>query len=247
MQPRSGFARLNADGTLDPSFNAQITIPGGSNIRVNGGGAGDGTYPMAGYVFYNGEPAGFYTRLTSTGDLDPTFGPAGGPAPHVNLFNGEARCGTDQNDGKIIIGGDFTAMIDGSGSPPQVGRIARFTYDGLLDTTFGATPGANNPIHAMERQWPGGKIFIGGAFTSYNGVVRNYVARLNPNGSLDTSFNPGVGANGPVYAFNWNDYIRRVRIGGAFTKYQDVSRPGIAQVFASRDSITPLLLMLLMN
>ena len=138
-------------------------------------------------------------------------------------------------------------MIDGSGTPPQVGRIARFTLEGLLDTTFAATPGANNPIHVMERQWPGDRIFIGGAFTSYNGVVRNYVARINTDGSLDTSFNPGVGANGPVYAFIWNDYIRRLGIGGGFTTYQGVSRPGIAAVLAGGSSITPLLFLLLMN
>ena len=73
------------------------------------------------------------------------------------------------------------------------------------------------------------------------------MARLNPDGSLDTIFNPGIGADGPVYAMNWNDYIRRLRIGGGFTTYQGVSRPGIAQIKASRGSIEPVLLLLPMN
>ena len=50
---------------------------------------------------------------------------------------------------------------------------------------------------------PDGKILIGGDFTtlSPNGVAtvtRNHIARLNPDGTLDTAFNPN--ANGVVYA-----------------------------------------------
>jgi len=247
MQPRTAFARLNPDGTLDPTFDAQITIPGGSNIRVNGGGGEDGLYPMAGYVLYQGANCGFYTRLTSTGALDTTFGPSGGPAPHVNLFNGEVRCGTDQADGKVIVGGDFTQLIDGSGSPPQVGRLARFTANGLLDNTFVGNPGANDSVYDMQRQRPGAKILIGGKFTSYNGVARNYVARMNPDGSLDNRFNPGTGANGPVYAIQWNDYIRKARIGGAFTTYDGVTRMRIAQIFAGFGAFNPAIPLLLVD
>lgn len=42
---------------------------------------------------------------------------------------------------------------------------------------------------------PDGKLMIGGDFTQFNGVTRNRVARLNSDGSLDTSFDPGLGAN----------------------------------------------------
>ncbi|MEI6711237.1 MAG: delta-60 repeat domain-containing protein [bacterium] len=40
-----------------------------------------------------------------------------------------------------------------------------------------------------------GQIIITGLFTTYNGTSRNRIARLNSNGSLDTSFNPGTGAD----------------------------------------------------
>jgi uncharacterized delta-60 repeat protein len=247
MQFRSGFARLNSDGSLDPTFTAQINIPDGANIKVNAGGKMGNLFPMGGYVLYKGSPAGFYTRLTSSGDLDPTFGPAGAPAPHVNLFNGEVRCGTDIFDGRVLIGGDFTAMIDGTANPPQVGHIARFTYDGLLDTTFAGNPGANNSIYVMERQWPYSKILIGGTFTAYKGKVRNYLACINPDGFLDNGFNPVPGANGPVYAIAYNEYICEARIGGAFTTFNNVSRPRIAQIFANPCSFNPGLLLLLDN
>jgi hypothetical protein len=240
-------ARLNADGSLDLTFTAQISIPNGTNIRVNAGGKMGNLYPMGGYVLYQGSPAGFFTRLTSSGDLDPTFGPAGGPAPHVNLFNGEVRCGTDIFDGRVLVGGDFTHVYDGQTFSIPRNYIARYTTDGLLDTIFVANPGANNPIHVMERQWPYSKILIGGTFTSYRGAVRNYLARINPDGSLDNSFNPVTGADGPVYAIAYNEYIRKARNGGAFTTYNSVSRPRIAQIFASAGSFDPALFLLLVD
>jgi uncharacterized delta-60 repeat protein len=247
MQPRTAVARLNSDGTLDPTFNAQIIIPGGTNIRVSAGGKMDDLYPMAGYVLYNGSPAGFFTRLTSTGALDLTFAPSA-PVPHVNLFDGEVKCGIDTADGRILVGGDFTHIYDGQGFSIPRSHIARFAFDGVLDNTFVANPGANNSINVMERQWPSGKLLIGGAFTSYNGAVRNYLARLNPDGSLDNSFNPSTGGpDGAVYAIAYNDYIREARIGGAFTTYNGVSRPRIAQIFAGGGSIDSVLFLLLMN
>lgn len=242
---RSAIALLNPDGSLDTGVDAKFSIPGGTNIRVNAGGRMGDTFVIAGYVLYQGLPAGFYTRLTSAGTLDRTFGPASGPMAHINLFNGEVRCGTDSADGRVVVGGDFTHVYDGQSFSIPRGHIARFTANGLLDDTFVANPGANNPIYAMQRQWPKDKIFIGGAFTAYNGADRNRLARLNPNGSVDPSFDPKTGANGPVYGIDWNNYIRRLRIVGGFTTYQAASRPGIAQIFASAGSFDPGLLLLL--
>ena len=111
-----------------------------------------------------------------------------------------------------------------------------------MDNTFAPT-GPNGPVYALETQYTAqyttNKVLIGGGFTSYNGVARNNIARLNANGSLDTSFNPGTGANGAVYAIADNDYIRKARIGGAFTTYNGVSRPGIAQIVTGGGSSTP--------
>jgi len=45
-----------------------------------------------------------------------------------------------------------------------------------------------------------GKVLIGGDFTHVNGTPRNYVARLNADGSLDATFDPGTIFDGPVYA-----------------------------------------------
>ena len=60
----------------------------------------------------------------------------------------------------------------------------------------GFDPGANGTVRALAVQ-ADGKILVGGAFTTLGGggtgtTTRNYIGRLNADGSLDTSFNPGA-------------------------------------------------------
>jgi uncharacterized delta-60 repeat protein len=57
----------------------------------------------------------------------------------------------------------------------------------------GFDPSANGPVWAVVVQ-SDGKILIGGDFTIVQGVSRNRIARLNPDGSLDTAFNPNANA-----------------------------------------------------
>ena len=175
-------------------------------------------------------------RLLSNGALDTSFATGQSPVPHVVLFDGEVINGGDLPDGQIFLCGNFTHIIDAQSSSIPRGYIARFTANGLLDTTW-APAGANGPIFSVDTQ-PNGKILIGGSFTTYNSTARNNVARLNPNGSLDTDFNPGSGANGPVYQISyWGQ--NKALIGGGFTTYNGTSRPGIARILSVGSSFNP--------
>lgn len=58
---------------------------------------------------------------------------------------------------------------------------------GSLDTSFDAGIGANNPIFTMDKQ-QNEKIIIGGSFTNYNGSDIVALARIYPDGSIDSSF-----------------------------------------------------------
>ena len=51
--------------------------------------------------------------------------------------------------------------------------------------------GADLPIVLALALQPDGKIIIGGAFTAINGAPRYYIARLNPDGTVDNSFQNG--------------------------------------------------------
>src|SRR2546427_781437 len=87
---------------------------------------------------------------------------------------------------------------------------------GALDLSFNPGTGANNIVNSFAVQ-TNGQVFIGGLFTTVNGTNINRIARLNADGSLDTSFDPGTGAaNYPVRSVVVQP-DGKVLIGGEFT------------------------------
>lgn len=103
----------------------------------------------------------------------------------------------EQSDGKIIVVGTFTS-INGTTVP----RIARLNLDGSVDTVFNSTVGSgfinNTNIHINKVLiQPDDKIIIGGNFPTFNGVLKNSILRLNPDGTIDNSFNTGSGYEMP--------------------------------------------------
>jgi uncharacterized delta-60 repeat protein len=246
---RTAFALLRPDGSLDTSFN--FTPPSAlTNIRVNAGGSFGSGYGMVGKATYGGFTRGFGCIVTSTGVLDTNFAIGQSPVANVFLCDDEvltAEGGKGGTGSSMYLVGKFTHISNGTNFSIPRGCIARFnTADWTLDTTW-APAGADSTIGAI-RVHHNGKVLIGGAFTAYNSTARSGVARLNADGSLDPSFDPGIGVDGPVYAINWNSWIGEARIGGSFTHYNGTSRPGLAQIFAgpiSRPNPAPYLLLLL--
>jgi uncharacterized delta-60 repeat protein len=87
-----------------------------------------------------------------------------------------------QTNGAILIAGDFTRF----GGTART-NVARLNVNGTLDTTFAPGPsvgGADPFVNAVAVQ-PSGKVLLGGRFTS---PVATNLARLNTNGTLDSSF-----------------------------------------------------------
>src|SRR6185503_18710842 len=117
-----------------------------------------------------------------------------------------------QPDGKIVIGGQFTAVNGTSRN-----YIARLNADGTLDNSFNSGSGPDNAIVSLALQ-PDGKLLIGGFFSSVNGIPRNRIARLNTNGSLDTSFDAGSVAAGTSVRSIALQSDGKVLIGGEFAK-----------------------------
>jgi len=200
---RNGVARLNADGSLDLTFNAgtAVSFP---------------TYAVAvqpdGKVLVGGNLA----RLNTDGSLDTTFN-----APAELDFAVFAL--TVQNDGKVLVGGQFNSV-----SNVARANIARLNADGSLDTTFNPVSGASAFVRALALQ-SDGKVVLGGAFTYVNGVTRNRVARLDADGSLDTNFNPNPGADDTVYALALQS-DGKVLAGGSFNTLGSFFRKGIARL-----------------
>lgn len=83
------------------------------------------------------------------------------------------------------------------------------------DFSFNIGTGFNGEVRASALQ-PDGKLVVGGAFTSYNGTTRNYIARLDTDGTLDTSFDPGSGVGSTVLGLAIQPSDGRIIIVGTF-------------------------------
>jgi uncharacterized delta-60 repeat protein len=205
---RSAIARLNVNGDLDNGFVPNVLFPqvisaiavqpADGKILIGGKTGGSVQFPQKNLI-----------RLDTNGLIDPTFNPGTGP-------NLQVRSIVVQSDGKIVIGGEFT-IVNG------VARygVARLNGDGSLDASFDTS---TLPVQGSTFVWSvavqsDGRVIAGGAFTDYSGVPRRNIVRLNPNGSVDTTF---VQTDGPN-----NAEIKAVLIlpdgkilaGGDFTNY----------------------------
>lgn len=97
-----------------------------------------------------------------------------------------------QTDGKVVIGGNFNT---GGGSPVLSAGVTRLKATGGHEIDYDLGTGVNvRPVQVVTLQQDG-KALIGGSFTQVRDATRNRIARLNVDGSLDTSFNAGTGPN----------------------------------------------------
>lgn len=89
-------------------------------------------------------------------------------------------------------------------------------------SAFGNGEGVNGEVLALAVQ-ADGKVVIGGRFSSVNGVPRNNIARLNPDGTLDRTFADTVqaGVNGQVNALVIQP-AGGVIVGGQFTQIGNI-------------------------
>jgi len=202
--------RLNIDGTIDTTFVCKSNSyvyqiepqPDGKLIIVGG------------FSAYDGVSRGRVARIDANGALDTSFNPGTGAN---SVIYGSAL----QPDGKIVLVGYFTTFNGGVAN-----RIVRVNSDGSVDSGFNTGTGANASIDAMTVR-PDGEIWIGGTFTDYNGQPVAYLGRLNPDGSLISSYSSQF--NGPVgYVANSSD--GGLIIGGTFRKYGQADRKGIAKL-----------------
>jgi uncharacterized delta-60 repeat protein len=208
------IARLNTDGTLDTSFNVGT---GASSLVLTTSTQSDGKIIIGGFFSsYSGSSINSIARLNTDGTRDTSFNVGTGANAQIETI-------ALQSDGKIIIGGNFSSY---SGS--SINRIARLNTDGTRDTSFNVGTGASSLVLTTSTQ-SDGKIIIGGVFTSYSGSSINRIARLNTDGTLDTSFNVGTGANSEVRTTSTQS-DGKIIIGGFFSSYSGSSVSGIARI-----------------
>src|SRR5437867_3327797 len=117
-----------------------------------------------------------------------------------------------------------------AGLPSSNGKMSGQSAS-VIDAAFDPGTGANHDVFSIALQLDG-KLVIGGQFTTFNGTNRSRIARLNADGSLDLSFDPGTGADGDVYAVAVKE-DGKVVIGGGFTSVNGVPNRYVARLLAN--------------
>ncbi len=160
------------------------------------------------------------------GGIDPSFNIGSGP-------NGAVYAIAARSDGKIIVGGAFTQF-----NGRAANHIVQLNSDGSTDLSFDIGVGADAPVTTIELQ-PDGKILLSGGFQKVSGATRNGVARLNSDGGLDPTFDPGQGTYSvffrslrPIWHFDLQP-DGRIILTGAFYEYDGISRNGLARILSS--------------
>lgn len=217
---RRDICRLNLDGTVDTSFNAG-DIPGGSGVYNVDIAASGKIYISGGYNSVGGTPRRSYARLNTDGSLDTAFNPGSGAT------NGYGSYIKELPDGRVFCGGGYGAFNGAART-----SIAICSSTGVTDATFlpstGITRG-NAFVSALAVQ-PDGKVLVGGFFSLADSAPRQSLIRLNADGTLDSSFNPGgVGGDNSCRSI----VLRpdgKIYICGQFRSWNNVQRIRVARL-----------------
>jgi uncharacterized delta-60 repeat protein len=192
-------ARLQENGSLDPSFGSSgyvvnepavgLNYPGQHSQYANAALAeSDGSLVVAGNVI---------ERLASSGQFDPSFGPVDGVVTERNALR-------QLPDGKLLI-----LASEGDTDLTDAAEVERALPNGQPDPSFGKNGVTKLPLRPVnyshmeataETGVAGGDMIIAGKGIYYDASGEHihlylWIARLGPNGALDTSF----GTNGFVY------------------------------------------------
>jgi uncharacterized delta-60 repeat protein len=181
--------RYNSDGSLDSTFGS------GGIVTTDFNGPSDHAYDVAlqpdGKIVVAGWAANVsltdfgVVRYNTDGSLDSSFGAGGKVTTDFQNDNDSAYAVAIQSDGKIVVAGDVAI-----GGLFYFG-IVRYNSNGALDSSFGV----GGKLHHFPFGYAqdvgiqaDGKIISAGRVTT-SGDEEFALARYNPDGSFDTTFN----------------------------------------------------------
>lgn len=228
---RHFVGRFHRDGSRDEGFfpssvSGLGTIEPVRTLAVRP----DGRILLAGqFAAINGVPRNGIALLRGDGVLDDAFVPMRGLAADDSV-----EAAAFQPDGRVVLAGTFTP--NEAGGPRSVIRLLP---DGSLDPSFDAGRSLQGRARVLDVQ-PDGRVLVGGDFTVVKPDLTThlFIARLHPNGTLDTTFDVERGLDAPVLALaRQSDGL--LLIGGQFTMAENSLRPRLAR-YDARSAPPPL-------
>ena len=192
-----GVVRLNPNGMPDTTFDSdgRVTVDFAGNTDTARSVAiqSDGKIVVGGNALLGSNHDIALMRLNADGSLDSTFGPGAGRITRaIGSSNDYGYAVAIQPDGRILLAGYYNAATVDS-------VLLRYNSDGSLDSNFSGDGIANfsfstddvDEALAIALQ-PDGRIVVAGCIRG-GGQLNDYlIARINTDGSLDSSF-AGVG------------------------------------------------------
>lgn len=234
--PRHCMALLYPNGDLVPDYDPGELLGYSIQVQALLQQAG-GKVIVAGYFKRSrGAARSCILRINGDGSLDESFNPngAGASAP-VGLdltYGGSILAVALVGDHKLMVAGHFNRF---NSSPLE--NLARLNHDGTVDRSYAPKTGVNAPVSGGLAIYPDGRVLIGGNFNAYNGIKRNQLARLTPDGELDPSFHHSGSLRGELYTLVLQP-DDKVLVGGKALHYPGM--PGTPLMrFNSDGSVDP--------
>ncbi|MDO8898171.1 MAG: delta-60 repeat domain-containing protein, partial [Bacteroidales bacterium] len=167
----------------------------------------------------------------NSADRDTSFN-VSGLGTTVFATGGQFSKVTALDGGKVLVTGSFYSAAT---TAPTYARILRLNNDGSFDNTFNLGGVGASGIIAATAVQADGKIIIGGNFPAYNGTTFGGIARINADGSIDNTFNPGTGFSSIIGQAVRNIAIQpdgKLIIGGGFTSFNGTAIAGVCRLNA---------------
>ena len=197
--PLTGFVvKIDADGVPDPTFGLDGVVLLDSAYFHAIGVTARGRVLVAGERRTAGVTSGIVVALDASGQFDSTFGATGdGIAvlpPGANGEGGYLNTLLVTDDGGVIVGGGYESYGSGMGTDFS---LARFTADGILDTTFSGAGWRNFPLdgdastgNSITRLLaePDGTLMFVGSYQDATTGSNVVLGHLLANGDSDPAF-----------------------------------------------------------
>lgn len=213
------LAKINSDETVDSTFETNInSVSLNSTVHAI-------DVDSDGKILIGGQFSNKIKRLNADGtedsgfDVGTGFGNGTGNHPRVSSIK-------VQSNGKIVVGHWFTTY---NGNNVGSG-VTRLNSDATLDNTFNPDVTSDGPNVQCVAIQSDGKIVVGGWFDYANGDYESRIARLNTDGTTDTTFVTGFGFT--PSGWNWGPRVQNLAIdssgniycAGSFTDYDHAAR-----------------------
>ena len=130
---------------------------------------------------------------------------------------------TELFDGSVIVVGFFTTF-----NGESFNRLIKLNADGTVNTEFDIGTGFNNYSTSIS-ETNDNKYYIGGIYSTFNGVAAPRIIKLLSDGSRDLSFNPGSGFNNATLSTMTN-FDNSVYVSGYYSVYNGTGANGIVKL-----------------